>query len=295
MEACGVSERRACRELGVCRSGRRRRPAAAPEEERKLVTAMCQCARANPRFGYRRVAALLRREGFRANPKRVHRLWRREGLKVPVRRGKRRSKGGSENGIARLRATGPNEVWCWDFIHDRTVRGRPLKVLSLVDEHTRECLALVVSRSLPASAALGVIQEVMARRGAPARLRSDNGPEFIARALGRWLEGAGVRTAWVSPASPWENGFAESFHARLRDEFLNAEEFADAVHAQRLATAWRRRYNEERPHSSLGYRTPAEFARSCPGVGRPASGAAPPPPPSLPPRTTEQPTTPELS
>ena len=293
-------ERRACRLLGQARSSQRYAPKAPPGDEAAVVTAMRQQVRANPRYGYRRVGALLRRSGFRANDKRIHRLWRREGFKVPIRVVKKRATGQSANGIAKSPATGPNDVWTWDYIHDRTANGRALKLLSLVDEHTRECLALVAGRSLPAAAALAAFQEVLAQRGAPKRLRSDNGPEFIAKALQGWLSKAGVATAYVAPASPWENGFVESFHARLRDEFLNAEVFDDAAHAQALATAWRRRYNEERPHSSLGYRTPREFAAACSASGRQAPGAAPPAPASLPPSTLAcgaplQPTTPELS
>jgi transposase InsO family protein len=295
-----ASQRRACRELGQARSSQRYVRKAPPGDEAALVTAMRQQVRAEPRYGYRRVAALLRRQGFRANAKRVHRLWKREGFKVPVRQAKRRAVGQSANGIAQSPATAPNDVWTWDFIHDRTANGKALKVLSLVDEHTRECLALVAARSLPAKAALAVFQEAVAGRGAPKRLRSDNGPEFIARALQGWLEQAGVATAYIAPASPWENGFAESFHARLRDEFLNAEVFDDAAHAQALAAAWRRKYNEERPHSSLGYATPSEFARACSASGRKAPVAALPAPSSLRPSTPAcgapgQPATPELS
>ena len=176
-------ERRACRLLDQARSSQRYAPTGPRDDEAAVVTAMRQQVRENPRFGYRRIAALLRRAGFRANAKRVHRLWRREGFKVPVRQVKTRAAGHSANGIAKSPATAPNDVWTWDFIHDRTANGRALKVLSLIDEYTRECLALLAGRSLPAAAALADFQEVVATRGAPKRLRSDNGPEFIATAL----------------------------------------------------------------------------------------------------------------
>jgi transposase InsO family protein len=165
-------------------------------------------------------------------------------------------------------------VWTWDFIHDRTTNGRPLKWLSIVDEYTRECLALEVDRSITAEKVIDVLAELFRIRGVPKHIRSDNGPEFIAQAIPRWLSLAGVETLYVEPGSPWENGYAESFHSRLRDELTNREEFTNLAEARHLADAWRLEYNHRRPHSSLGYQTPAEFAAGCAAAA--SAPAAPP-------------------
>jgi putative transposase len=272
-EAFGVSERRACRVLGQHRSTQRRRPRPRGGE-RRLVARVLELVRLHPRYGYRRIWALLRREGWRVNRKRVYRLWRREGLKVPRARRKKRRLGSSANGCVRRRARHKGDVWAWDFVHDRTADGRPLKWLTLVDESTRECLALEVARGMPARRAVAVLAEVVGGRGAPANLRSDNGPEFIARAMRAWLAGAGVATLYVEPGAPWENGYAESFNSKVRDELLAVEEFASLLEARVLGRHWRRSYNHERPHSALGYMTPAEFGEVCPR----ADSAKPPPP-----------------
>ena len=192
---------------------------------------------------------------------------------------KKRRLGRSEHGIVRQRALHQDHVWAWDFIHDRDERGRPLKWLSIVDEHTRECLALEVSRSMKAKDVVDIVSQVMLIRGVPGHIRSDNGPEFIASALRRFVLAAGVTTLYIEPGSPWENGYAESFHGRLRDELLNAELFTSLAEARGLAASWKNEYNHRRPHSSLGYQTPAEYAaglrRSLAG---PTVGAAPLPP-----------------
>jgi transposase InsO family protein len=214
----------------------------------------------HPRYGYRRIGEILKREGWRVNRKRIWRLWKKEGLKVPRQPRKKRRLGHSANGCVRLRPEHANHVWAWDFIFDRTENGRTLKWLSVVDEHTRECLALVVARSLRAEDVIEVLVELFAVRGVPEHLRSDNGPEFIAQALRSWLERTGAKTAYVAPGSPWENGYAESFHSRLRDELLNVEMFATVGEAKAMAEQWQLDYNHRRPHSSLGYQTPAEFA-----------------------------------
>lgn len=227
----------------------------------------------HPRYGYRRVWALLRREGWRVNRKRVYRLWRRQGLKVPRRQRKARRLGHSGNGCVRRRAEYPDHVWAWDFVHDRTADGQPLKWLSVVDEFTRECLILEVRRGLTAAAVVRLLTDLAARRDVPRHIRSDNGPEFIARAIREWLAGAKVEALYIEPGSPWENGYAESFNGKLRDELLEREEFASLLEARVLAAAWRREYNEVRPHSSLGYRTPAEYGALCP---RPDSAKPPP-------------------
>lgn len=257
--ALEVSERRTCRALGLHRSGVRYEPS--PDaDEAGLVTRMHELAMANPRYGYRRVAALLRAEGRAVNVKRVLRLWRAEGLKVPPRQRKRRRLGSSEGGTQRRRASRRNEVWSYDFVFDQTADGRPLKVLPVVDEYTRECLALVVGRSLTAADVVKTLAKVVGERGVPAYLRSDNGPEFIASAVRGWLAKAGVATLFIEPGSPWENAYSESFNSRLRDELLNREVFGSLAEAEVILAEHRRAYNHDRPHSSLGYVAPAVFA-----------------------------------
>jgi transposase InsO family protein len=225
---------------------------------------MLELVRQHPRFGYRRIWALLRREGWRVNRKRVWRLWRRQGLKVPRKQRKKRRLGSRVNSCVRRRAEYRNHVWAWDFIFDRTSDGRALKWLTLEDEYTRECLALEVGRGMPARAVLGVLAPVIRGRGAPGCIRSDNGPEFIAEAIRAWLAAEGIETLYIEPGAPWENGYAESLNSKVRDELLEREEFASVLEARVLGRAWRQQYNEVRPHSSLGYRTPAEFGEMGP-------------------------------
>ena len=248
--------------IGQCRSSQRYQPAER-DDEGKLVARMLELARKNPRFGYRRIWALLRGQGWRINRKRIYRLWRKEGLKVPQKKRKRRRLGSSDNGIMRHRALRRDQVWAWDFIHDRTEDGRAIKWLSIVDEFTRECLCLEAARSMPSGAVIDLLIELFHTRGLPEHIRSDNGPEFIAKAIRSWLEKAGVKTLYIAPGSPWENGYAESFHSRLRDELLDSELFMSLAEARHLATRWRLDYNHRRPHSSLRYQTPAAFAASC--------------------------------
>jgi putative transposase len=259
-----VSERRACQVLEQARSTQRYQERRR-DDEGKLVKAMHELVRRHPRYGYRRVWALLKGKGWKVNRKRVYRLWRKEGLKVPQKQHKKRRLGSGENGILRCRAEHQDHVWAWDFIHDSTEEGRPLKWLSVVDEYTRECLALEVGRSMTSMDVIDVLIELFGIRGMPKHIRSDNGPEFIAQAIRRWLERAKVMTLYIAPGSPWENGYAESFHGRLRDELLNAEVFTSLAEARLLATQWRLDYNHRRPHSSLGYVAPAVFAASCAG------------------------------
>ncbi len=237
---------------------------------------MLELVRRHPRYGYRRVWALLRAEGFGVNRKRVHRLWKQQGLKVPQKQHKKRRLGSSDNGIVRHRALHKDHVWAWDFIHDRTEDGRSLKWLSVVDEYTRECLVLEVRRSFTSVHVIDVLRELFVIRGAPMHIRSDNGPEFIAKAIQSWLSSADVNTLYIEPGSPWENGYAESFHGRLRDELLESELFTCLAEAKMLSTQWRLEYNHRRPHSSLGYVTPAAFAAS---LSEPPVGAAPLPAP----------------
>jgi putative transposase len=261
-EKFAVSERRACEVLDQPRSCQRYE-AQPRDDERALVKRMLQLVRRRPRFGYRRIAALLRSEAWRASATRIYRLWRREGLKVPRKKRKRRRLGKSENGCHRRRAEHKDHVWCWDFVFDHTTSGSTLKWLSIVDEYTRECLALKVARSITSEDVIDTLAELFAMRGVPRHIRSDNGSEFIARAIKRWLAQVKVETLYIAPASPWENGYAESFHSRLRDEFLALEVFESLVAARKLTQAWRDDYNHHRPHGSLGYVTPVEFAARC--------------------------------
>jgi putative transposase len=240
------------------------------------VRKMLALVKRHPRYGYRRIWALLREEGFQINRKRVYRLWRKEGLKVPVKQHKKRRLGKSVNGIMHHRSQHRDHVWAWDFVHDRTEDGRALKWLSIVDEYTRECLALEVRRSFKSSDVIDVLRELFAIRGTPGHIRSDNGPEFIAQAIGGWLSVAKVRTLYIQPGSPWENGYTESFHGRLRDELLESELFSCLAEAKMLSTQWRMEYNHRRPHSSLGYVAPAVFAAS---LAQSPVGAAPLPTP----------------
>lgn len=211
----------------------------------------------------------MRREGWSVNKKRVHRLWREEGLKVPERQRKRRRllEGASENGCNRRRAEHKDHVWSYDFVMDRTEDGRRLKMMPVVDEHTRECLTIEVECSITAEDVISTLERLFDQRGAPAFVRSDNGPEFVARALKRWLEVSEVGTLYIEPGSPWENAYAESFIGRFGDELLKREAFACLMEAKVLVEEYRENYNHRRPHSALGYRTPSEFAASCGSAG----------------------------
>ena len=214
------------------------------------------------RYGYRRIAALLRRAGWAVGKDRVERIWRREGLKVPMRQKPRGRLWLTDGSCVRLRPQRVNHVWSYDFVSTRTHDGRTVRLLTLIDEHTRECLALRVARRLGSLDVLDTVADVMLRRGIPTHLRSDNGPEFIAACLRQWLAAVGVGTLYIEPGSPWENGYCESFNSKLRDEFLNGEIFYSLKEAQILTERWRVHYNTVRPHSSLGYRPPAPMAYS---------------------------------
>jgi len=254
-----VSERRACRVLDQPRTSQRYEPAPR-DDEAALVKRMLTLVRQRPRFGYRRIAWLLRCESWRASDTRIYRLWRREGLKVPPKKRKRRRLGTSANGCHRRQAEHRDHVWAWDFVFDRTTSGSTLKWLSVVDEYTRECLALKVDRSITSEDVIDTLAELFAMRGVPKCIRSDNGPEFVARAIRQWTEQLAIEILYIEPGSPWQNGYAESFHSRLRDEFLATEVFESVAAARKLTQAWRDDYNHHRPHSSLGYEAPAEFA-----------------------------------
>jgi putative transposase len=258
-----VSERRACKAIGQPRSTQRYLGRKA-ERDKPLIERMLVLSKENPRYGYRRVWALLRREGWRVNAKRVYRLWRAESLKVPEKQRKRRRLSGScENGCTRRRAEHKDHVWSYDFVMDQTENGRTLKMMPVVDEYTRECLTIEAERSITAKDVVRTLKALFAQRGEPTFIRSDNGPEFIAKAVKRWLAASGVKTLYIEPGSPWENAYSETFISRFSDELLKREVFANLLEAKVLIGEYRIHYNRHRPHSALGYRTPAEFAALC--------------------------------
>jgi putative transposase len=250
-----LSCRRACALLGVPRSTLGYRAGRAGRDA-PLLAELRRLARRHPRYGYRRMWALLRRRGQGINAKRIYRLWRLGGLALPRRRPQRKVRTGAR--VTPL-ADRPNGVWTYDFIHDAAANGLRFKCLTVVDEYTRECLAITVDRSLPARRVLVVLGQLVARYGPPRYLRSDNGPEFIARQVRQWLAQADIVTAYIDPGKPWQNGVGESFHSRFRDECLDREWFHTPQEARVLIEQYRRQYNEARPHSSLGYHTPAEI------------------------------------
>jgi transposase InsO family protein len=230
------------------------------EIDTALMQRMVALSRENPRYGYRRVWALLRREGWAVNKKRVQRLWREADLKVPAKERKRRRMGSSENSITRKQAEYPGHVWSYDFAMDATEDGRRLKMMPIVEEYSRECLALKTERSITAEDVVETLGRLFAERGAPSFIRSDNGPEFMAKAVKRWLTSSGVETLYIEPGAPWENAYSETFISRMRDELLNREMFANLKEAKVLAEDYRDYYNHHRPHGALGYLTPKEFA-----------------------------------
>jgi transposase InsO family protein len=252
----GVSERLACRVLGQHRSTQRKHPTL-PDEEAALTADIIELARQYGRYGYRRITVLLQQAGWGINHKRVERIWRREGLKVPERQPRRGRLWRGEGSCLRLRPEHPNHVWSYDFVEDRTHDGRKYRMLNVLDEFTRECLAIRVRRRLNSTDVIDVLTELFLLRGIPGYVRSDNGPEFIAAGVRRWIAAVGAHTAYIEPGSPWENGYCESFNARLRDELLNGEIFYSLKEAQTVIETWRRHYNTARPHSALGYRPPA--------------------------------------
>lgn len=221
---------------------------------------------AHPRYGYRRITAVMRREGEEVNPKRVQRVRREEGLQVRKRQKRTRRTGLST--AERQRATHRKHVWSWDFVHDQTERGSRFRILTLIDEHTKELLALHAGWSIRAVDVINVVNKAIRENGAPEYIRSDNGPEFIAYAIEDWMKQSGIRSLYIKPGSPWEQAHIESFHDKLRDECLNRELFGNLREAQVILNQWKREYNEERPHSALGYRTPREAALGRPRPGR---------------------------
>ena len=262
IRVCGllyISERRACRVLGQERATQRRRHKPGAEEDR-LTKRMIELATRYGRYGYRRVTALLRDEGWKVNHKRVERIWRREGLKVPKKQPKRGRLWLNDGSCIRLRPGHKDHVWSYDFVMARTADGRAFRILTMIDEYTRECLAMLVNRRITSLDVIEQLYDLFLIRGVPEYIRSDNGPEFTAKAIRKWLNRVGVKTLFIEPGSPWENGYIESFNGKLRDELLNYEIFTTLAEAKVLIEEWRREYNGVRPHSSLGYRPPAPEA-----------------------------------
>jgi len=254
----GMSERKACELFEVSRSSLEP-PMKLDVKDAPMMELMATLSSQHPRYGYRRIRILLGREGHAMSPQRAHRLWRKARLCVPQKRPRRRVPRAKGRPLA---PCGPNGVWAWDFVHDMCANGDELKCLTVVDEFTRECLAICVGRSLRSQDAIKVLSQLVSARGAPAFLRSDNGPEFIAQALRDWLVQESIATAWSDPGKPWQNGLNESFNGKFRDECLDAEWFPSRREAVVVIENFRRHYNAERPHSSLGYQTPLEFVTS---------------------------------
>jgi len=255
----GVSERRVCHVVGQHRSTQWRKPQKLDDED-ALTSAIIDLASKYGRYGYRRITALLRRDGWHVNHKRVARIWRREGLRVPQKQPKRSRLWLNDGSCVMLRPEHPNHVWAYDFVQDRTRDGRKFRMLTVIDEFTRECLAIDVARRLNSQSVLTVLADLMVRCGVPGHIRSDNGPEFAAIAVREWITKVGARTLFIEPGSPWENGYNESFNGKLRDELLNVELFNTLHEAKVLIERWRRHYNTVRPHSSLRYQPPAPEA-----------------------------------
>ncbi len=261
-----VSERRACRVIGQARTTQRRE-LRVKDDEQQLVSEIVDLASRFGRYGYRTVTGLLRLSGWRVNRKRVERIWKQEGLKVPRKQPKRGRLWLNDGSCIRLRPQHKDHVWSYDFVHDRTHNGRPLKILTIIDEYTRECLSLRVERSLTSEQLLETLAWLFVYRGVPDHIRSDNGPEFTALAVRQWLGKVGVKTLFITPGSPWENGYNESFNGTLRDQLLNGEIFYTLREAKVLLERWRCHYNQVRPHSSLGNRPPAPEATLPGGPG----------------------------
>ena len=227
------------------------------DDEQALTNDIVGLATQFGRYGYRRVTALLRNAGWQVNHKRVERIWRREGLKVPARQPRRGRLWLNDGSCVRLRPERKNHVWAYDFVHIRTRDGKAVRLLTVIDKYTRECLAIRARRSIRASDVIETLAGLMTDKGIPEHIRSDNGPEFTARAVREWLGGVGAGTLYIEPGSPWENGYVESFNGKLRDELLDREVFYTLLEVQVLTEQYRQTYNQIRPHSSLGYRPPA--------------------------------------
>lgn len=275
MAKFGVSERLACRVLGQHRSTQRKMPAGRSDDV-ALTGDIIALATEYGRYGYRRITALLWAAGWVVNVKRVERIWRQEGLKVPHRQPRKGRLWLNDGSCVRLRPERPNHVWSYDFVEGRTHDGRKLRMLNVIDEFTRECLVIRIARKLNSTDVIDVLTDLFILRGAPGHIRSDNGPEFIAKAVRQWIAAVGAEAAFIEPGSPWENGYCESFNSKLRDELLNGEIFYSLAEARVVIEGWRQHYNTVRPHSSLGYKPPAPCTKTW--TPTKAQPAAPPTP-----------------
>ena len=256
----GISERRACQLVNQPRGTQRYQPTQRDDED-ALTRAILALASQYGRYGYRRITALLRAAGWQVGKDRVERIWRREGLKVPQKQKPRGRLWLNDGSCVRLRPERPNHVWSYDFVSAYTHDGRTVRMLNVIDEYSRKCLAIRPRRRLNSRHVIEVVADAMLEHGIPEHIRSDNGPEFVAKQLRKWLADIGTQTLYIEPGSPWENGYCESFNSKLRDEFLNGEIFYSLKEVQVLAERWRVHYNTVRPHSSLGYRPPAPAVR----------------------------------
>lgn len=264
------SQRRACALVGIWRSSFRYEPIPETEEEKGLRGRIRELAFCHKRYGCRRVRVMLVREGWKVNKKRMHRIWKEERLQLPRKRRKRRSLGAKGEVVPK--ALYRNHVWTYDFIEDSTVTGSRLRILAVLDEYTRKCLAIEVGRSFDALKVLRCLEWLFLTGGTPEHIRSDNGPEFVAKVVREWFGKNGSKTLYIEPGSPWENGYMESFLGKFRDECLNMEVFGNERETRIVVERWRQEYNERRPHSGLGGLTPAEFAsRSVSSVSPTAS------------------------
>jgi len=257
-----VSERRACEVISQPRMTQRYEPKQ-PDKDKALTAEIIRLAKKYKRYGYRMITAKLRQDDWDVNHKRVQRIWQKEGLQVPYRRKFKKAKGSSQNSCCVKKAEYKDHIWTYDFMSDQTEDGRSLKFLTVLDEFTRESLTIEVGRSIKSKDVIAVLEYLFMIRGIPGFIRSDNGPEFIADAIKKWLKKKHVETLYVEPGSPWENGYIESFNGKFRDEILNRELFYSVKEAKVLVEDWRLEYNNHRPHSGLGYVTPAGFAASC--------------------------------
>lgn len=251
----GISQRRACALIGVARSALGYE-SVRDKQDAPALEVMRELARQYPRYGYRRIRIFLKREGYEMSTDRCHRLWRKAGLQVPRRRPRRRVAGSGQRPVS---PAAHNHVWAYDFIFDACANGQQLKCLTVVDEYTRECLAIEVAGSIRSHRVIEVLSRLISVHGAPRYLRCDNGPEFVSHAILEWIVGSGIKTAHIDPGKPWQNGADESFNGKFRDECLSMEWFRSREEAKAIIEIWRRHYNAVRPHSSLGYQTPNEF------------------------------------
>lgn len=261
-ENMDISERRACRTIDQPRMTQHYKPKQY-EKDKAVIGEILKLAGNYPRYGYRFITEKLRQSGWCVNHKRVQRIWRKEGLQVPYRRKFKKAKGNSANSCSVRKAEYINHVWTYDFISDQIADGRPLKLLTVLDEFTRESLAIEVGRSIRTTDVIEVLGYLFMVRAVPGCIRSDNGPEFIADAIKKWLCESTVETLYIEPGCPWQNGYIESFNGKLRDEVLNREIFHSVKETKVLVENWRLEYNNHRPHSGLCYKTPAEFAAGC--------------------------------